>query len=312
MFFIRKFKEWWDIIDFKNNVLNLIKETPDVKKNAFSLFLVILILNFVSGLWTSFSGKFMIGRLIFSTLKDTLYYFIEILIIGLLIYFVLKYLFRKEVPMKNFLSPYLKIDTALWGILAWLFSALTIVVALVIGVILLIFIIIQNPEIMGYIIMMLLPLITFLSVIVFLVLLWVIIAVVLQVRLIKNVFRINGFLSFLILIIAGVIIGLIFSPISKIESPDLINKIAIDYNAEKLFDNLGIGKPNYDREEIRDIALNAVKEKNNNGLGVYPSDSPVFKKERLYVYMYYNNGNETVGEYNVIIDDNTGEVISIE
>src|SRR3989344_4441444 len=218
MFFIEKFKEWWNIIDFRNNVINLIKESTDVKKNITSFFFVILVFSFISALWKSFSKEFMIGSLIFNTVKDTIYYSVEILLIGLLIYFVLRYIFKKNVLSKNF-------------------------------------------------------------------------------------FRMNGLLSFLILIIAGIIIGLIFSPVFKLESPDSINKITIDYNAEGLSKKLGMEKPNYDREEIRSIALNAVKKINNENYGSHSIENPVFKDEKWYVVVDSFQDNRKV--YNVVIDDKT-------
>src|SRR3989344_6583481 len=148
MFFIEKFKEWWNIIDFRNNVINLIKESTDVKKNITSFFFVILVFSFISALWKSFSKEFMIGSLIFNTVKDTIYYSVEILLIGLLIYFVLRYIFKKNVLSKNFLSPYFKINTAVFGVVTWLFALLTIVIVLLLLVVLLIVLLTKNPNIL--------------------------------------------------------------------------------------------------------------------------------------------------------------------
>ena len=253
MFFIKKFKEWWDIIDFRNNVISLIKETPDVKKNITIFFWVILVFSFISSLWKSFSNEFMIGNLIFNTIRDTIYYSLEIFLIGLLIYFVLRYIFKKNVLSKNFLSPYFKINTAVFGVVTWLFALLTIAIILLSIVVLLIVLLTKNPSILISLYILAISSISLMIVLIFLVFVWAIISIILQVKLIKNVFMMNGFLSFLILIVAGIIIGLIVSPISKIEAPEVMNEISIGYN-RLLPGEFG------ERYESENLALNYEKE----------------------------------------------------
>jgi len=207
-------KEWFGLIFFKKDIHGLVKEPPELKNNIITLLFITFIFSLLSSL---ISGKFILVGMLFSTIKYTVYYFLQIFLAGLIIYLVLRYIFKKQIPVQKFLSPYLKVNIAAFGVITYIFVLIALLIIVILLITLLIVFLTKNPALLASLVLFGINLMPILAAIIILLLVLAVITLILEVKIIKNVFNIGWFAGLLILIIANLFMGLIlYSTIFRI------------------------------------------------------------------------------------------------